>query len=473
MKAIIKWVLFVPVCLLSSMLMLFTGLNSMGTFLGFTANTAAETVIFTILGMFVLFFIISLFDRTTSPVHLLKKNLFCGVTSIITAFLLAASAALDFTSMVREGAFDVMGIITGVFTLVAAVALLFVGLNHFSGSNTPKNISMLYLAIPLWCAVHLIDRFLQNTATPVAPADTLDLVLFVTMALFSIYAMMIHALIPGKNAVKSAITMGFPAVISAFVYSISQIMKLVNSGAEIVEYIPAIGYAVLGLYVLCFTAELSFTSKTTEEIVVVYPEDEYREDEESEENDAADSEPSGENRDNSEDSVKAEASEEPAFEKEAESEAPFAFAEVTSREADSEGDAALDELLRSAKEKDTKTKNSGITDDDKRGENMIIEGEKEKVAPQKKPLETAPTGKTVREAVMFDDDFIISLDSIEGEAPSFESAETKTAETEATPVVDENIDDEADSFSSRMDEIDKLILSIQGADIDESPENKE
>ena len=226
MKAIIKWVLFVPVCLLSSMLMLFTGLNSTGTFLGFTANTAAETVIFTILGMFVLFFIISLFDRTTSPVHLLKKNLFCGVTSIITAFLLAASAALDFTAMVREGAFDVMGIITGVFTLVAAVALLFVGLNHFSGSNTPKNISMLYLSIPLWCAVHLIDRFLQNTATPVAPADTLDLVLFVTMALFSIYAMMIHALIPGKNAVKSAITMGFPAVISAFVYSISQIMIL-------------------------------------------------------------------------------------------------------------------------------------------------------------------------------------------------------------------------------------------------------
>ncbi len=111
MKAIIKWVLFVPVCLLSSMLMLFTGLNSTGTFLGFTANTAAETVIFTILGMFVLFFIISLFDRTTSPVHLLKKNLFCGVTSIITAFLLAASAALDFTAMVREGAFDVMGII--------------------------------------------------------------------------------------------------------------------------------------------------------------------------------------------------------------------------------------------------------------------------------------------------------------------------------------------------------------------------
>lgn len=471
MKAIIKWVLFVPVCLISSMLMLFTGLNSTGTFLGLTANTAAETVIFTILGMFVLLFIISLFDRTTSPVHLLKKNLFCGVTSILAAFLLAASAALDFTMMVRESAFDVMGTITGVFTLVAAVALLFVGLNHFSGSNTPKNISILYLAIPLWCAVHLIDRFLQNTATPVAPADTLDLVLFVTMALFSIYAMMIHALIPGKNAVKSAITMGFPAVISAFVYSISQIMKLINSGAEIVEYIPAIGYAVLGLYVLGFTAELSFASKTTEEIVVVYPEDEHREDEESEENDAADSEPSGENLDNSEDSVKAEASEEPAFEVETESEVPQAHAAVTSRVADDEGDAALDELLRSAKEKDTKK--SKITDDDKRGENMIIEGEKEQVAPQKKPLETAPTGKTVRETVMFDDDFIISLDSIEGEAPSFEAAESKTAEIEATPVVTENIDDESDSFSSRMDEIDRLILSIQGADIDESPENKE
>ncbi len=472
MKAIIKWVIFVPVCLLSSMLMLFTGLSQNGTFLGFTANTAAETVIFAVLGILVLFFIISLFDRTTAPLHLLRKNPFCGVTAILTAFLLAASAALDFTTMVREGSFDVMGSVTGVFTLIAAVALLFVALNHFTGNNTPKAISLLYLAIPLWCAVHLVDRFLQNTATPVAPADTLDLVLFVAMALFSIYAMMIHALIPGKNAVKSAITMGFPAVISAFAYSITQIVKLAGSSAELVEYIPAIGYAVLGLYVLGFTAELSFTSKTTEELIVVYPEEPVEEsDGEAEtDEDAITSE-------TTEEPVKVEVLEDSAFEGdkiEDKDEIP-AVAPVAFRVADEDGEATLDELLKSAKEKDTKSKKPETTGDETdRGENMIIEGEKEQVVPQKKPLESAPKGKTVREAVMFDDDFIISLDNTESE-PSAVEASIRAEEVADTPVIADVVSSEPEDFSSRMDEIDKLILSIQGADVDndkESPENK-
>ncbi len=475
MKSIIKWVIFIPVCILSSVLMLFTALSSNGMFFGFTANTAAETVIFAVLGILVLFFIISLFDRTTSPVHLLRKNAFCGVTAIITAFLFAASAALGFTSMVREGIVDVMGIVTGAFTLVTAVALLFIALNHLTGSNTPKNISILYLVVPLWCAVHLIDRFLQNTATPVAPYESLDLVLFVTMALFSIYAMMIHALIPGRNAVKSAITMGFPAVISAFAYSITEIVKLINADAEIVAYIPAAGYAFLGLYVLGFTAELSFCSKTTEEIILSYPDEEALESEEaSEDAETPSNELSENDLDFSDEPAEIEALEETAFDdnENCEQEAFRAAEALTARTA-CDADDALDELLKSAKEKDTKNRKSD--NETLRGETMIIVGENEQIEATHKSVEPTLTGKTAREAVLFDDDFIISLNDTEDDSDVIsETAEIKPAETESSPIVTDVENDESDSFSSRMDEIDKLILSIQGGDIDnESPEDKE
>ncbi len=462
MRSIIKWVIFVPVCMLTSLLTLFVNTNSAGTFLGFTQNSAAQLVMYAVLGLVVLFFIISLFDRKTSPVHLLKKNIFCGIAAILSAFLFAADAALGVTEMTKAASFEAMDIIICLFTLLMAVALLFVGLNHFTATNTPKNISILYLSLPLWCAVHLIARFLEHTAMPVAPADTLDLVLFVTMALFSIYAMMIHALIPSKNAVKSAVSMGLPTVVISFAFCISQVSQLVIAGkTSFIDLLPAVSYGVLGLYVLGFTAELSFTAKSKEEQIILFDEEDkenvFEEAENTEEeSQLKDEKPLPVIDQNPSELKEDSADEEPAV--------------LVPRSVDDEDDVA-DELFRAAKESDSKSKNNDI---DLRSEDeMIIEGEINEVKAQKKPLETASEGTTVREAVAFDDDFIISLGDVTDE--SFATpAKTQVSVSEPEIKVEKETlktDSETENYTSRLDEIDKLINSIQGGDIEETKES--
>ena len=203
MKSTIKWLVFVPVCLVSTMLMVFAGLASYGNQAGagISLNTASEIVITAFLCMYLFFVVLSIFDKQTARVHLLLKNPFCGVTAMISAFALAANAALEVTAMARSSSFSVIGGLTALFTLLSAAALLFVAMNHFSGSNTAHNISVLYLALPLWCGIHLISRFLTHTADPVSAADTLDLVMYVALALFFMYSANLsnRNVLPAKN----------------------------------------------------------------------------------------------------------------------------------------------------------------------------------------------------------------------------------------------------------------------------------
>lgn len=468
MKSIVKWILFVPVCLLSSLLMLFVGISGdSGSFLGFNMNSASEVVIYLTLGLLAALFILSFFDRTTSPVHLLKKNYFCSVTAIASAFLLAATAALDFTSMFRDASYGVADVLTSVFSIIAAVALLFVGMNHFSGTNTPRMISIVYLTIPVWCSVHLIARFLKHTAEPVAAAETMDLLFFVALALFSLYAMMIHAIIPGKNAVKSAMFIGFPAVSIAFAYSVYLTTQVVrNNGSDFLSYIPAATYFCLGLYILGFVSELSFSAKTTEEQILLEAETESTE--ETAEAAPAGGEQAEDDADIPCDIKEIAETEEGAAEPEVESDA----AEVTEsceealvpRVAEDEGEEIVaDELYRAAKISDSKSKPGN--DNSRSEDNMIIEGEKSVPAVQKAPVDKPIKGATSRESIMIEDDFILSIDNSEAVV----SRTVDTDEDISAFILEksEQADDQEAArkkYESRLDEIDRLIISIQGGD---------
>lgn len=467
MKSIVKWILFVPVCLLSSLLMLFVGISGdSGSFLGFNMNSASEVVIYLTLGLLAALFILSFFDRTTSPVHLLKKNYFCSVTAIASAFLLAATAALDFTSMFRDASYGVADVLTSVFSIIAAVALLFVGMNHFSGTNTPRMISIVYLTIPVWCSVHLIARFLDHTAEPVAAAETMDLLFFVALALFSLYAMMIHAIIPGKNAVKSSMFIGFPAVSIAFAYSVYLTTQIVrNNGSDFLSYIPAATYFCLGLYILGFVSELSFNAKTTEEQILLEAETESPE--ETAEDTPAVQEQAEDEAEIPCDAKKTAETEEDTAEPDVECDAAevteFSEEPLVPRVAEDEGEEIVaDELYRAAKISDSKSK---PVNDNRSEDNMIIEGEKSVPAVQKAPVDKPIKGATSRESIMIEDDFILSIDNSDAVV-----SRTVDADEDISAFIlekSEQADDQEAArkkYESRLDEIDRLIISIQGGD---------
>ena len=268
MKAIINWIILIPVLILTVGIELFVALNPEGAqnFFGMDTNGISEIILIAIVALFALFFILSLFDRKTSPVHLLKHNYIAGVSAVIAAFSLAGGTAATVAESIRGSALGTMDIIQVIVSAFAAVALLLVGINHCTASNTKTNTSILYLAIPLWCAVHLLTRFMSHTAQPVAMAETMDLAMYVLLAIFFMYAMMVVSLIYGKNPVKAAIYWGAPAAVAALVYAVSVVGAVLNKeGSVMFDYLEAVTCGFLGIYILSFVAELSFMSKTKDE----------------------------------------------------------------------------------------------------------------------------------------------------------------------------------------------------------------
>lgn len=507
-NSLLKWILFVPVCIMSVTITFFNGLfpGSVSEFFATTDNGVAGIVAFSVLGLFVFSFLISLFDRKISPVHMLRKNVFCGVMAVAAAITMAANAAFDLTSMINaDEPFKVMTIITVLLTGVSGVAMLYLGLNHFAGANSKGKISLLYVSLPLWCGAHLIDRFLNNTATPVAAADTMDLIMFVAMAMFFINVTMIHSVIAVKNAVKSAVNFGLPAVVVALVFSVSEAFKAINSEEFIVlNLVPSIAYGFLALYALGFTCELSFKSKTVDEQVILETEeestgfsDEYYSEEDEDITDTSledisledtfGSEPDEQDdyenmeEENSEEVTSKEetvtVSSAPEFpqiriadEAEETSEKIEADANVT-QESSEDTDVA-DELFKAAQQSDKKNSQDKQTANITEGsdDNMIIEGESEKVQPMKttgNKTHSKLKGPTTREAIMYeDDDFILTVDK--NDAPASSSNDEDDISAYIFDDHKEN-DSKKKTYEERLDEIDKLIISIQGGD---SPEDK-
>ena len=534
-NSLIKWIFFVPVFALSLIIALFNGISagSVAGALGTNQNGVAQIVTFAVLGLFAVCFITSLFDRKTSPVHMLRKNIFCGVTSVGAALAMAAHAAFDVTNIINGAvSASFMSILTIVFTGVAGVTMLYLGLNHFVGKNTNGTVALLYLSLPLWCASHLIERFLRNTATPVAASESLDLVMFVALALFFMNIAMIHSVISMKNAVKSTINYGLPAVVITLVYSITLIFSVASKETFVfLDLVPAFAYIFIALYTMGFVAELSFRAKTVDEQVILEAEedkdttfsDEYYSEEKNEsdsaqnksfEEDASeevvleevdyDDVPDNEEKvtffeeDDDEDFFSEEnlSFDDAVAEVEAVEEetpiSPYIGAirtvedteeeeETQSEEAvasesnifleDDEDDVALDddidfdsdesetnvanELFKAAQKHDNKTDSKPA----------VAENPEE----MRNKTEEKPKGPTTREAIMYDEeDFILTVqnnDTVEGAA-------VKDEEISAFILEDEETEDgiaAKKSYEERLDEIDRLIISIQGG---EEPEKK-
>lgn len=501
-SSLIKWILFVPVCIMSVMITFFNGLypGSVSEFFGTTNNGVAGMVAFSVLGLFLLGFVVSLFDRKTSPVHMLRKNVFCGIMAVAAAITMAANAAFDLTGMINaDEPFKLMTIITVLLTGVSGVAMLYLGLNHFSGTNSKGKISLLYISLPLWCGAHLIDRFLNNTATPVAAADTMDLIMFVAMAMFFINVTMIHSVIVVKNAVKSAVNFGLPAVVIALVFSVSEAFKAINSDDFIIlNLVPSIAYGFLALYALGFTSELSFRSKTVDEQNIVYEEeestgfsDEYYSDNEEDITDTSYEDISLEETTHNESDTEAEdeefveevyedASSDDVVSESVESDFPqirvadedddvtdIISSDVSPSSEDSDDADVADELFKAAQQSDKKNAQENQTDINIQGSeyDMILEGESEKVLPVKSTANKNHSkfkGPTTRETIMFEDeDFILTVDSTD--APT---ASTSEDEDISAYIFDEKVenDNKKKTYEERLDEIDQLIISIQGGD---------
>ena len=459
MKAIINWIVLIPVLVLAVGAELFTSVSPEGAknFFGTDINGVSEIIIFSLIGLFALLLIFSLFDRRTSPVHLIKKNYAAGVCAVIAAFALAGDTAAGVAEGLRGSGLGAMDIIVMIASAFAAVALLLAGINHCSGVNTKNNSAALYLSVPLWCGVHLLSRFMSHTATPVSMAETLDLVMYVFMAIYFMYSFMVISLINGKNPVKAAIYWGAPAAVSALVYSASVIgANLQSESASLFGYLEAATCAFIGLYILSFVAELSFTSKTKDEQIVIAADSDKDDAEEEVEVPQETDTVVAVNTDFSQASAPAENS---AVEEEMNSEMKKFFNNISDVELEIEPEE--EEVLEvKASEELTETKDYGSYFDTEESDDMYIESENIAVDTTKKHFADESkyplTGEETIQQGAVRDEYVVGLDEVS------EKATPVVREIEASDnKSDDSVAAEA-NYEARLDEIDRLIISIQG-----------
>lgn len=467
MKAIINWIVLIPVLVLSISVELFAALNPEGaqSFFGMDVNGITEIVIIAVVALFAVFYLLSLFDRKTSPVHSLRHNYPAGICCVIAAFSLIGGTAANVAEAVRANGLSAIEIIVTLASALAAVALLLVGINHCTASNTKNATALFYLSVPVWCAVHLISRFMTHTAEPVAMADTLDLVMYVFLAVFFMYAMMVVSLVNGNNPVKAAVYWGAPASVASLVYAISVVGSTINTeGASVFDYLEAVTCASIGLYILAFVAELSFMSKTVEQQYVLTEDAEVDSEGESDESD--------------DDSSMIQAVEQEAVELSSADEAvgveidrntKMFYKDISNVESEVEEYTADSTPQKTSFDSENKPQNDyGSYFDSQEENNMYIKSENIAVDTSKKnpvsKYKYPTTGEnTVREYVG-NDDYVVGIDRLDDnqDGDFKDSNDFHTQTHEAT----ENYDGDESSYEARLDEIDRLIISIQGEDAD-------
>lgn len=464
MKAIINWIILIPVLILTVGVELFSALNPEGAqkFFGMDSNGISEIILIAIVVLFALFFLLSFLDRKTSPVHILRHNYLAGVSAVIAAFSLAGNTAANVAESFRGNALGTMDVVVVVVSAVAAIALLLVGINHCTASNTKSNVSLLYLAIPLWCAVHLLSRFMSHTAQPVAMAETMDLVMYVFLAIFFMYAMMIVSLINGKNPVKAAIYWGAPAAVASLVYAASIVGEVKNTaGSGIFDYLDAVTCGFLGIYILAFVAELSFMSKTKDEQFVPQAE--------------ADELPEETEENNEDSALQTEETVTPADSTAVESEINQStkkyFDDISSVESeieDTEDASVTEETL----ETDATVRDYGsYFDGTKEKDNMYIESENiavdtTKNIPVDKSKYPATNEKTTHQFAVRDE-YVVGLNEV-SDKRSYASASTDNSELVISNTGSETPEQQEKAkkdYEARLDEIDRLIISIQGEEV--------
>ncbi len=464
MKAIINWIILIPVLILAVGVELFSALNPEGAqkFFGMDTNGISEIILIAIVILFALFFLLSFLDRKTSPVHILRHNYIAGVSAVIAAFSLAGNTAANVAESFRGSALGTMDIILVVVSAVAAIALLLVGINHCTASNTKTNISILYLAIPLWCAVHLLSRFMSHTAQPVAMAETMDLVMYVFLAIFFMYAMMIVSLINGKNPVKAAIYWGAPAAVASLVYAVSIVGKVMNTeGSGIFDYLDAVTCGFLGVYILAFIAELSFMSKTKDEQFVPEAEtDELPEETEAIVEDA------------SEETEETVASVDlSAVESEINQSTRKYFDDISSVESEIE-DTQEPADSEAVSDTEVPVRDYGsYFDDTEEKDKMYIESENiavdtTKNIPVDKSKYPATNEKTTHQFAVRDE-YVVGINEVTDQK-SYASVSTDDSELVLSNTGSETVEQQKkarDDYEARLDEIDRLIISIQGEEV--------
>lgn len=270
MKIKLSWIPFIPlvfgVVLLRIYQVLFVESNIDTTLMD--ANTMTLIYGGGIALLLILVGILSLTDKKTSPVYMVNKNFLGGVFAIVAGAIISFDAVLMFLSCYNGGIVDITKVINAVFSILGAVAFIFMGLVSVTGKNFLKKMPAFMLIPAIWSCARLIITFMSYTTIAVASKDVTDLIYMVFTTLFLFNASMVYIGLQGKNPVKACFIYGMPAIASILAYNGALITKQISSGGtfDVMANLQCFEYLALALFMVFFLLELTSRAKEKEEV---------------------------------------------------------------------------------------------------------------------------------------------------------------------------------------------------------------
>ncbi len=422
MTSKLSWIAFVPFTLAAiaiKVVQLFF-IGSDGTFMGFNSLMLSYLTIACALAVLLFAVIFCLIDKKTASVYPINKNIAAGIVGLFLAVALACDGANRAFIAVRTFSADFFEIADIVLTIACAIVFVVLGLNHFVGNGGVRGLAVFYLIPALFSAFRLVVCFLGYTTVSITVTDVSVLVCYIFTTLFLFNYAMIVALMQGKSPVRSAFIYGMPAALMLLSYGGYALGAAVLSqgivGFSLFSNLESIELLLLGIYILSFVIEMSICVRRKDEIELVTGEA----DEEYEDVTDPDAE-----------MVNA------AFNSVLHDKSPDAIAAVNSGQAQEERLSVDDEVYFEVAQASL---DSGSDD----------------------YISDVDTADFIYGAPPTDDDFVLPVDSEEGQTEygedTEESAELYITKEDSTYDTEEEISE--DDIDARIDRIDKLILEI-------------
>ena len=278
MKIKLSLIPFIPVTIATVVIKIMSlfGLDESGMFFGLNKMGLNYATIGLTLGLFVLCFLISLFDRKTAPVYPVKKNIIAGILAILSGVLVLGTSLSRLVNMAGDSDYYIISLITAILSVPAAIAFVLISKVHFVGKSIVSGISGLFIFPTLWSCAKLVSMFLAATKVSISATDMTSLFCYIFITLYLFSHSMIVSRIKGRNPVKSCFIYGLPAVAISLSYGIYVVMTSVIEGVMVDNILIGANFIVLSVYALSFLIEMSFNIVTKDEIEIIegLPDDE-------------------------------------------------------------------------------------------------------------------------------------------------------------------------------------------------------
>lgn len=268
MKSKLSWIPFVPLFLIACFCKAAQLIFPEGSLLGLSNLQLEYFYLAAVVLIFLFTALLCLLDKKISPYYLPHRNIPAGLIGFVLALALAADGAMSMFRIIGSGSIDVLRLVESIFLMLSAIVFVVLGLTHSLKGGEGKHFSLFNVIPAIMCAVRMVVAFVSFTTISIRLADVANLACYIFATLFFFNYAVALSLTKAKNAVKSCMIFGFPAVAALLPYGAVKLIFSFDS-QELTNNLAGAQAVLMGLYILAFLIELCAFVKDKDSVRII------------------------------------------------------------------------------------------------------------------------------------------------------------------------------------------------------------